>query len=175
MRESQPQQKKMKMSRLNGFFRLSGYKLLLLALITCGSSSERSIYLIPEDFEGNILIVFDQKDGISTEYEHGLRVYKIPDSGVLRTKFKPNYGTRTIDRFYYVSQDGQRTELKYFLGGLNKIEDEEKSDVICFNLETGNDNNSTRHFLVFSVAQVQNIDSVVNERSSFLWRVLDGK
>lgn len=166
---------KMKTNRLKSFFRLSGYKLLLLALITCGSSTEKSIYLIPENFEGNILIVFDQKDGSSMEYEQGLRVYKIPDSGVLRTKFKPNYGMHEIDKFYYVNPDGRRTELKYFVNGLHEIEKEKKSDVMCFNMETGSDNNSTRHFLIFSVAQVQNADSIISQRSSFLWHVLDVK
>lgn len=54
----------------------------------------KTIYIIPDNLKGRIYIAFDQKNGKEPEYDkHGNRIYRIPESGVLKTKFKPDIFT----------------------------------------------------------------------------------
>lgn len=123
--------------RLNKNFMHIICGLFFLALTACGSTSEKSIFLIPQNFQGNVLIIFDQKNGRPAEYEKGLRTFTIPETGVLRTQFQPDYGVGDIDEFYFVEPDGRRTKLKYFVEGFDNIREQKKTDVICFNIGNG--------------------------------------
>jgi hypothetical protein len=157
------------------FFKLSTFVLFPLAFITCASrSAEQTTFLIPKNFQGNVLIIFNQKDGGPAEYEGESRIYRIPESGVLRTQFEPSYGISKMDEFYLVDSLGDRKKLEYLYGG-PKISTRKSTAAICYGLETGKDNNGTRHFLVFSVAEPHNADSISEQRSRNLWKVLDGK
>jgi hypothetical protein len=67
-------------------------------------------YLIPENYRGPVVIIFNQKDGQKKEYEGKRRLYRIPPTGVLFTQFKDEQGW--IDQDYYlVSPNGQRKKL----------------------------------------------------------------
>jgi hypothetical protein len=67
-------------------------------------------YLIPEDYRGSVMVIFNQKNGQKKEYEGRRRLYKIPSTGVLFTQFEDEQGW--IDQDYYlVSINGQRTKL----------------------------------------------------------------
>jgi hypothetical protein len=57
-----------------------------------------------------VYIVFDQIDGEEEEYENLRRIYKIPESGVLFTKFS-NKGGILIQDFYFVNKDGSRQKI----------------------------------------------------------------
>lgn len=76
---------------------------------------EPEIYLIPNDFRGRVVILFNQKNGISREYEGRNRVYKIPASGVLKTKFLSNTGEFGLDdtNFFFES-DSSRVSIPMF-------------------------------------------------------------
>lgn len=67
-------------------------------------------YLIPENYRGPVMVIFNQKDGQKKEYEGRRRLYRIPSTGVLFTQFKDEQGW--IDQDYYlVSPNGQRKKL----------------------------------------------------------------
>jgi len=67
-------------------------------------------YLIPEDYRGSVMVIFNQKDGQKKEFEGKRRLYRIPSTGVLFTQFKDEQGW--IDQDYYlVSPNGQRKKL----------------------------------------------------------------
>jgi hypothetical protein len=67
-------------------------------------------FLIPEDFKGVVYIIYDERIGEPKEFEGLRRVYKIPETGVLFTKFKQTQGIHNR-KFYYVSKNGDRKEL----------------------------------------------------------------
>jgi hypothetical protein len=67
-------------------------------------------YLIPENYRGSVMVIFNQKDGQKKEYEGKRRLYRIPSTGILFTQFKDEQGW--IDQDYYlVSPNGQRKKL----------------------------------------------------------------
>jgi len=67
-------------------------------------------YLIPDEYRGSVMVIFNQKDGQKKEYEGRRRLYRIPSTGVLFTQFKDEQGW--IDQDYYlVSPNGQRKKL----------------------------------------------------------------
>lgn len=62
---------------------------------------EKELYILPNNYEGGIIILFDIKNGQQEKYsENNERVYEIPKNGVLKTQFK--------------LQDGKSREIKYF-------------------------------------------------------------
>jgi hypothetical protein len=68
-------------------------------------------YLIPEDYRGSVIVIFNQKDGQKKEYEGKRRLYRIPSTGVLFTQFKDEQGWINQD-YYLVSPNGQRKKLR---------------------------------------------------------------
>ncbi|MFS4469710.1 DUF6843 domain-containing protein [Maribacter sp. 2210JD10-5] len=84
--------------------------LSILIFSNCVMKTEPETYLIPSDFRGRVNIIYDQKCGMETEFENDRRVYRIPDDGILLTKFKTPSGL--IDHKYFlVDNNGNRTEL----------------------------------------------------------------
>jgi hypothetical protein len=67
-------------------------------------------FLIPEDFRGVVYVVFDQKDGKEKEFEGFRRIYRVPNNGVLFTKFSENQGLLNQD-FYFIKNDGSREKM----------------------------------------------------------------
>lgn len=50
-------------------------------------------HILPYGYIGKVYIIFNQKDGFPKKFgEDGSRTYRIPKSGVLKTKIKENYG-----------------------------------------------------------------------------------
>lgn len=88
--------------------------LLVGATYSC-NGPEPEIYLIPNDFRGRVVILINQKNGISREYEGSSRVYKIPASGVLKTKFSSNTGSFDLDKMkFYYADSVSREEIPIF-------------------------------------------------------------
>jgi hypothetical protein len=55
--------------------------------------SEKEIYVIPNDYCGNVLIVTNAATGQAKKFDNNnSRVYEIPTSGVLVTSFQKEYG-----------------------------------------------------------------------------------
>lgn len=91
--------------------------LSLLFFISC-SKTENTLTLIPDGYIGTIQIWFNQENGIEEKYEGEKRVYEIPENGILKTKFSPQFGYH-FPEYYYVSKNGQRTKIQPILD-LNK-------------------------------------------------------
>ncbi|RXK85818.1 DUF6843 domain-containing protein [Filimonas effusa] len=75
--------------------------ILSLMLSSCGNSGEQEIIVVPKNFKGYIIIIFNQKSGMSIKYEGKKRVYEIPPNGILKTQFAGNYGWREFAEYYY--------------------------------------------------------------------------
>jgi hypothetical protein len=76
----------------------------------CMPTPER--YLIPYGFEGEVIIVLGQENGEPEELEDGMRLYRIPESGVLFTQVKYVF-TPVLPsvEYYYVTETGERHRL----------------------------------------------------------------
>jgi hypothetical protein len=67
----------------------------------CSRKGEDSIYILPSGYTGSVIILFNQSDGQPKKHFNGSRIFNIPPSGILKTKFKAEYGRTYISRFYY--------------------------------------------------------------------------
>lgn len=85
---------------------------LVWAVIALGGGCRNKVpetHILPFGYTGKVYIIFNQKDGLPKEYcQNGSRLYRIPKSGILKSKFKSNYGW--IDagekiNFYYRMND----------------------------------------------------------------------
>lgn len=80
---------------------------VVLLLLWIGLSRP-SIYILPDGYVGEVIVFFDV-DSCYTEESHSIyRVYRIPDSGILKTNFSEQSGLSLGMRFYYGSRKGQR-------------------------------------------------------------------
>ena len=61
---------------------------------------EQEIIVVPKDYTGYVLVIFNQKDGIPTKYKGKKRVYEVPENGILKTQFAGNYGSVGFAEFY---------------------------------------------------------------------------
>lgn len=89
--------------------------ILSLILIGCSEYAEPETFLIPNDFKGVIVIVFNQEKGEDKEYENKRRIYRIPENGVLYTQFSPVKGILN-EKFYYINKQGEH------LNEINRID-----------------------------------------------------
>ena len=71
------------------------------------------MFLIPQNVRGEIVVFYDESCGQEAVYENGSRIYKVPESGILITKFKENPG-HLNRKFYSVDADGNRTKIYEF-------------------------------------------------------------
>ena len=77
--------------------------ILLFMISSCIANGEQEVIVVPKNFKGYIVIIFNQKEGTPIKYEGKKRVYEIPKNGILRTQFKINDGWREFAEYYYES------------------------------------------------------------------------
>ncbi len=157
--------------------KIIGILILVSAFISCAQQAEDSIRLIPDDYIGPVLIIFDQEDGEPEEYEDGKRLYRIPKDGVLKTQFGTNFGIQH-HQFFYVDSNGSRTKIQFVFDqnkdSLSKIEDKSKIYAFAerapsggsgFDSEIGNFKiPPTREFFI---GNLLNIEKSYRERNKF--------
>jgi hypothetical protein len=57
--------------------------------------------IVPKDFKGYIVIIYNQKTGFPSQYDNGKRIYKIPQEGIYKTQLTSHEGLRDFPEFYY--------------------------------------------------------------------------
>jgi len=85
------------------------------------SRAEDEIHLLPDGYEGLVVIVFNRADGQPKEYEGKKRVYRIPGNGILKTQFTEKRGTSKWRdaEYFYTKGDGSLSPITY--DPLNKL------------------------------------------------------
>lgn len=103
------------MSKHRWYFQLValGLPLGFVGFSILNAFAQPETFLIPEDFKGVVYVIYDERIGEPKEFEGLRRVYKIPETGVLFTKFKQTQGIHNR-KFYYVDKKGARKELGIF-------------------------------------------------------------
>lgn len=74
--------------------------LICFLLLGC-DRAEQEVIIIPKDYTGYVLIIYNQPNGTDPIHENGKRLYAIPANGILKTKFSPNPGWMEFPEFYY--------------------------------------------------------------------------
>lgn len=162
--------------------KIAYYLILLLTITSCAQEAEDTIRLIPDGYEGAVLIIFNQEDGTPKEYEDGKRVYRIPDDGVLKTQFEPNSGIQK-HQFYYVKDNGDRTEIPFIMvQGENTTMDIETEGKIYAYLEkpvgkVEKYDPKTKELLYtiqparsFYIGYFQNVDDAFKKQMNFIFK-----
>ena len=87
-------------------------------LIACETDRRPETFLLPDNFKGFFYVVYNQTGGQDKVFEQNRRLYKIPTTGVLFTKFKNDWGSIKFEnglinqQFYYFDNNGQRVKIK---------------------------------------------------------------
>lgn len=70
------------------------------------------IFLIPQGYTGDVIIFFNQPDGVIPEVEKGLYVYKIPKDGILKVRTQGVTGKVNL-AYYYLGKNNERQRIEY--------------------------------------------------------------
>jgi hypothetical protein len=139
---------------------------------SCQNRGEDAVYLIPKNYEGTLFIIFEHEKGRNVVYEEGKRVYRFDTTGILRTKFGPNFGLQQ-NFYFYVDSVGNKTSIRYLLP--SQLQGSE--EVVACNQETGINfdraKSVDRHFEMTTLAKQKNIPTIGNERSSLMWKEIE--
>ncbi len=87
-------------------------------LIACETDRTPETFLLPDNFKGFFYIVYNQTGGQDKAFEKNRRLYKIPMTGVLFTKFKNDWGSIKFEngeinqQFYFSNNKGKRVKIK---------------------------------------------------------------
>ena len=91
-----------------------GVLLIIICLSTCSSQAFGGgrVTIIPYNFRGVVLIVFDETAAVGFERKEDKIVYRVPSSGVLRTVPPPDepFGS---DNYYFEEADGTLKTIRY--------------------------------------------------------------
>lgn len=89
-----------------------------LFLIICGiacSVNPKSfdvIYLIPNKFEGAVVVIYDRKDGDTPQLDGKSHTLTVPYDGIVKvTASEKDLNGRP--QFFYVDENGNRSEIEY--------------------------------------------------------------
>lgn len=93
------------MTRLKTILNLSC--LLLFSLnLSCQYRTVNILYVLPKNYEGPIIVLYDQKDGKPKEYYHNdWRVYRINKEGTLKTQFEYEAKSYLNMQFCYENEE----------------------------------------------------------------------
>jgi hypothetical protein len=79
---------------------------LIISLVIIGCKTERikkEVYLIPENFIGNIVLIYDQPNGIKDSIVNDEIIYKVPKSGILHLMGTQHLQAFKDMKYYYYS------------------------------------------------------------------------
>jgi hypothetical protein len=98
--------------------RITLQKILVIAVLACGFAigcsvgTKRSdvIFNIPQDFEGSVIIFYDQKEGVAPLFNGTEYIFDLPNDGIIKTSLDQE-STTGKSKFFFVGGD-RRTELE---------------------------------------------------------------
>jgi len=140
----------------------------LLVIVSCKSQGTKNIFLIPKEFTGIVIVVFDQKDGKKPGIENGKTVFRIPASGILKTQVKPYY-ENISNEYYFIDSLQIKTPIKYLFSFKAKPSAIEK-EVYCFDEQMAStpinkpNIKTIRTFLVGNSNQADSLYNILNNK-----------
>ena len=89
---------------------------------SCAQNVTPQTFLIPKNFKGQIILIYDQPCGIDVPLTNGRLVFKIPENGILILKNKHETGIINHE-YYLVNESGSQISKLEFLIQQNYNED----------------------------------------------------
>ncbi len=143
---------------------------------------EKEKHILPSGYIGDIYMIFNQYDGLDRQYEDGKRIYYIPPSGVLKTKFNANYGIIPMQKdgwvefFYKDTVQGYQRLKKHISKGYKSINDYnyDSNQIIVFprgyrNIRINNSNSiEVYSYFIDTVKNYNNTDHNFNLTSDMI-------
>jgi hypothetical protein len=74
--------------------------LIIFAFTVSCSLGEDETYIIPTNYTGPVIVLFNQSTGKPEKYNNGKRIYEIDKNGILKTQFVFQEGFRDINYKY---------------------------------------------------------------------------
>lgn len=99
----------------------------ILSFFFSCSIKNTSIFILPENYTGYVLIIYNQDIGSAKVFKKGKRVYNIPSTGVLKTKFEPDYGLSLTPEFHYMTNDKKST-----IPFVSNFDEVPENEVVCY-------------------------------------------
>jgi len=150
---------------------------LLLVLTAWGATQCQPVgkgatYLLPNRFVGVVVVAFGRPMGAPTEYHDGVRVYRIPAGGVLRTQEGATYGLHEPDRYFYVNSQGDVVKsLPYHSTAGEESVTFLPTDTICFNAIPFKNDNGLHHYVGVIVGSKAQSDSLYEVRDKVITHI----
>ena len=146
---------------------------LTLFLCSCRTKSEPEIFLIPNNYEGVVIVLFNQLNGEQEKYLDNRRLFDIPQNGILATRFKKTKHGELDQLFYYKDNNSnKKTELKPYSVG---IADERKNYIMngvygefTNKLDSSNTSKYPVRYRMFTIGKIKDKDSLQKHSDSFL-------
>ncbi len=146
----------------------------LLQVLFSGCCGQRELTLLPDGYEGPVVILLSAHDGQPPEYRGKTRVYRIPESGVLKTQFAA-YSGYVTPTFHYARGDTLLQSLRELDGPTMSSAD---TGVYVFLYELGTfgkdpsqDTLHDRQYLSFLVGHVSDAESLAIQSRRLLNQV----
>lgn len=149
----------------------------LIAFVLFGCSVQQVEVLVPEGYEGTVVIISDEDEGRNSQsISNQINVYTIPSDGVIRSKIKSSNGFKRFSLFSY-NAAGVKSELPiiYSYGDI----DPESSQIVGYNprvggkverfSEDGDLLKSYPAYLDLLVGRMSQIDSLSKRRDDFIF------
>ncbi|MDV2886271.1 hypothetical protein RYX45_13865 [Alkalihalophilus pseudofirmus] len=97
------------------------------------SNETNDVFLIPEGYEGDVLVFYNIAGAPKVETEEGYTIHEINDNGYFITSTpEMSYGSIT-DKYYYVDKEGNRTPIsetcvgRFGIGGFETFDENNNS------------------------------------------------
>jgi hypothetical protein len=84
---------------------------VLLAGCSGDDAVSPNLYLIPDGYKGWVRVEFDKDAGMETKSEDGYTVIKVNEEGVSKVKSTVTHEGWATNKYFYVTEGGERKEL----------------------------------------------------------------
>src|ERR1044071_1922085 len=87
---------------------------LIIAILffnSCRRKAEPELFLIPDNYEGVVTVLFNREDGQKEKYVDNRRLYDIPQNGILLTKFPKTIHGVLDQQYYYKDNLGNKKSV----------------------------------------------------------------
>jgi hypothetical protein len=74
--------------------------LIIFAFTASCNLGEDETYILPRNYTGPVIVLFNQSTGKPEKYNKGKRIYEIDKNGILKTQFKFQEGFRDVNYKY---------------------------------------------------------------------------
>jgi len=131
--------------------------------------------LIPKNYQGVVVVIFNQKDGLPENFDNRSTVYEIPSNGILKTQSRPIKGWHRRS-FFYIDSVENKSEIPYYTAMDVRDKGADKSKIICYSRERGvttdKKTNTEIRFEVLLITSIQNLDSIAKHRDMSMDKIL---